>query len=769
MHRNLGRTLAAAAALMALAGARAEWEGFAEPEMLHQRTTRLPLAGDSTPPVWDIGGVLPIDLDGDGALDFLTTELYVVHMYRNEGNLHFRHMGVAEGIAEYPNGPAVLADLDGDGLDDLLYPSYGFRPAAYRSLGDFRFEEFPSTLPRTAERHSYDNVSAKSLYRGVDIDGDGREEVLALDHLEAEGMFQPHAHAYELDAEGALSRYDITTPFPGDTYVPDSLAHGDVDGNGTIDVVVAVKRYWEGYAVDLFLCLGNGDGTFGERTLISTEPEAPQGYGFSIQGLIDMNRDGRADLVTKPWPTQENGWPEAVATIRFALGDGTFDPVPLTFRLGTLPNFHLMFPDLNADGTPDIIADTELLLLSRPGGGWEAAPPDSRYALYAGDYADLDGDGGVELISYAFSYPGRVTSPSGTYIPLTNLAADLRFARLQSGSERLSLVVGNSSGTRVGVLRAAEDGFMPWKPIDGCQPLPEDDEFGPEDTFGQLAVGDADGDGDDDVVVARPNADDSLGYTRIAAEGGALLAPEILPAPVAGTGHSAPLLLDVDLDGDLDLLPPAEALVDRIGKRAVAANFTGSPHPDICVLTDGNLEVHRGDGGSTFTLANTAPLPVTNPFPPAYAADIDGDGHQDLAICDLLQIRLHFGDGAGSFPRSLVLTSPGDEYLDIAVADFDSDGRLDIAAGGADDTYAILSGFLDMRFQQPDGTFAAAPRIALPAQAGILAAADADGDGDTDLATACLEPWAVYDLQTTLQLQYLRNRTFDGRERWMIY
>ena len=114
--------------------------------------------------------------------------------------------------------------------------------------------------------------------------------------------------------------------------------------------------------------------------------------------------------------------------------------------------------------------------------------------------------------------------------------------------------------------------------------------------------------------------------------------------------------------------------------------------------------------------------------------DFDSDGRQDLAIADMGRnsVRVRLGRGDGSFADRQEIAG-FDRPTDVAVADFDADGVEDLAVAGfvpADRTsVTILRG-------SGDGRFTARVAFTVPGQRPVKAivVSDLDGDGREDLA-----------------------------------
>ena len=329
--------------------------------------------------------------------------------------------------------------------------------------------------------------------------------------------------------------------------------------------------------------------------------------------------------------------------------------------------------DLNGNGPQDLAiadpnADTVTVLIGN-GTGEFLPGPDSPYVVGTNPKSvaigDFNGDGLPDL-AVANANDGTVTvllnSKSGVFTAATNspfaVGADptsmvegefnkdgkLDLAFANELGNNVTLLLGNGSG---GFTAATSSPFAVGN--------------GPH----SLVAADFNGDGNLDLAVA--NATDGTVTVLLGNGSGGFTAASGSPFPAGA-----------------DPIFVAEG------------NFNGDSKPDLALVNEGNdtVTVLLNNGSGGFTESPGSPFPVGSQPVCVAVGDFNGDGNSDLVVTNSgsNNVTELYGNGKGGFteaPGSPFNVGTDPEF--VAVADFNKDGKPDLAVANSDDsTVSVL-------------------------------------------------------------------------------
>lgn len=280
----------------------------------------------------------------------------------------------------------------------------------------------------------------------------------------------------------------------------------------------------------------------------------------------------------------------------------------------------MAFADVDNDGDKDLLVTGKggpiltTLYLNNGSGSFTALSNPSLVNVYGGDVKFLDADNDSDLDVFI---TGSTSSPSNT----SNLY-------LNNGSGLYTLATGSSFELMQG---------------------------------GKNDVGDVDGDGDIDIIITGQNSSGNP-VSKIYLNNGSGIYTQQSPSPFTNLQSGAARLIDIDNDGDLDLLLCGE-------------NSSGQ------AIT----ELYSNNGSGLFT-SNTSSTIDSFTNSDIAIGDIDNDGDIDFIICGQsgsnIATKLYLNNGSGVFSELTGTPFAPVMLGTVKLADFDNDGDLDVYVMG---------------------------------------------------------------------------------------
>jgi len=715
-------------------------------------------------------------------------------------------------------------------------PVAAFGPATV--LSTLRMNGAETGLPDGLDLQDGFGSSATSL---GDFDGDGDLDMAVGAQRDDDGQLNHGAvWLLFLEPDGSLERAQKISStdggFTGDVeggHFGSGLAFlGDVDGDGVGDLAVGASDDIGVGAV--WVLLLNADGT------VKASQEIVQligGFGTSVAALGDLDGDGTVDLVVGAPLDAVNGFVTGALSVVFLNPDGTMKAAQkingteggFAGDLGANDHFGMSVAglgDLDGDGVGDLAAGSPSdnlfagaawVLFMNPDGTVKAEQRlDSGHGGLTGvtgefgtsiaNAGDVDGDGVTDLAvgapadtaggHDAGAFWVLLLEPDGTVSDFAvhrapSLGGDLEAEDLLGsavaglgdvdGDGVADLVVGAPGADQRGAVwvsllgsNAGVDSFR--KIDDGPDGLAGTtdrlDRFGTSVT----ALGDLDGDGVGDLAVGAPLDDDGV------QDGGAVW---ILFQNANGTAKELRKITGAEgLAGALeagDQLGTSLATLGHPDDDGIVELAVGATHDDDGAMDAGAVWILSVDASGAVVASQKISatqggfpgvLHAGDAFGSALAApgDLDGDGVRDLAVgavgdddggqgTGAVWVLLLHADGTVKAAQEIGAVAlggalaPGDEFGSslAALGDLDGDGAKDLAVGAARDDGngpAVANrGSVHVLFLDPSGGVLGHQAIsdveggfggALDNQdlfgSSVAALGDVDGDGVVDLA-----------------------------------
>ncbi len=644
-----------------------------------------------------------------------------------------------------PVGEITAGDLNGDGIADVV----GIGPAG--SIDVWIASANGTLSAPVAYAVPGDTTEAAVV---ADVNGDGKLDVVVatLDSSTNREMIS----VLTGNGNGTLNAAQsmaVTTPGVTGSLFIKYLISADIRNNGSKDLI----------ASNGVVLLNNGAGVFTQGTPAFSPPAGPiVGFGGNL-AVADFNKDGKPDLAV------DNG---QEVTIYLGQGNGTF--TLLTSYVSDTEVGYLTATDLDGDGNVDLYVGTansgafggdefnggqSYALMGNGDGTFQGAPV-APFVYTGTNLAPLTSSGVIDavaqdvtsFISYMGDGKGNFTAKTALNVPIVNGQYSDQYNAFAIGdvtgdgkADLVGVGIDNEYQTTTnsgnsGIFVSAGDGqgdfatasFTPVT-IDAANQL---------DTPGltNLQLIDVNHDGKLDAVYQYTDEDSTTGtyYVGIGVQlgngDGTFQAPKtlVLYSGTAAATDTYYLLTSADVNGndfpDLFLA-------------------TSTPVANANPKTSYSLALGNGDGtfqAPTSIVTNDLNAVGVGSDTNLAIADMNGDGIPDIVTIggstqNYLQIAIALGNGNGTFKAAnktnFSMNCCGES---IAVADFNGDGKVDVAILGV--FGSTDSGIV---FGNGDGTLAPITSTStgnmfnqvlnLEMSLGLAVVADFNGDGKPDI------------------------------------
>jgi hypothetical protein len=446
---------------------------------------------------------------------------------------------------------------------------------------------------------------------------------------------------------------------------PSSINLADFNSDNCLDIAIT-----NGVGGNLCVFLGYGNGSFGTQMTYPFGPNSQPYYAV----IADFNHDNRYDIAVPFFGNDE-------VVIFFGYGNGSFQ-VARTFFTGSASQPHgIAVADFNNDTQLEIVVS-------------------------------LTGTHEIAILTqyFAANFSNQITYSTGSAPQAYSIAmADFNH------DNRSDIVVANSGTDDLNISFGLGNGTFESQMIysTGIDSHPQ-----------YVITGDINNDNNLDIIVVN-SKHDSIG--TIMGYGNGTFATETVYPTGTNSHPSAVVLGDFNNDNRSDLLvvntdtdslamfigfdyalfktPVTYGSIENLGPQAiVTSDFNNDNYLDIAAafFNSGTVGILLGYGNGSFDDMMTYPQENDSILAALAVDDVNNDDKLDIVVVDYgtNNIVILLGYGNGSFATSMIFSTGNDSRpYAIVIADFNKDGRLDVAVANFEsNNVGILLGYSNGSF-----------------------------------------------------------------------
>jgi hypothetical protein len=648
------------------------------------------------------------DLDGDGDLDAVTANEsgQSERVWMNDGNASFTaHPLMSSGFGAGNSFEVALGDLDGDGDLDAVVANYNAQAeTVWINRDPPGITVNPTSGVVTTEAGGTDTFT-------VVLDSAPVADVMI--HLASSDSTEADVDPWDLTFTTSNWATPQTVTVTG---INDGIDDGNVAYTITTNAATSTDPLYSGLDADDVAASNTDDDTAGV-TVFPTTSTVSEGstqmitVTLQVQPLGDVVIDiasTNTDEVTVS-PSQLTFTPSNWSIFQLfemtahndTIDDGNQTTI-LTISINTAGTADPAYDGVDPPDVAITAIDDEVMYvaLTTPDANERAAPRVSAaYANVSGGPLSPTIDGGTVNASTVRVYGDQTGKLPGVPFSETALFGFTPSAAFKPGETiSVSATSGVQSTTDIALTPHVWQFTAAADPASGAMIAHATTPSFVTISTTDVAIGDLDGDGDLDALVANNGANAESVWSN---DGdGNFTANGTFGDTRASNGVT---LGDIDGDGDLD---------------AVIANGTGPSQPETVWLNNGGTFFAHGTFGSQRSQL-------------VALGDLDGDGDLDAFVANAQADpeTVFLNDGTGNFSAHPTTPSFGaNNSLGVALGDLDNDGDLDAVVANFDDQPESVW------LNNGVGAFTAHPTASTfgAGDSSDVALGDLDGDGDLD-------------------------------------